>query len=72
MNADPPTPDPAELLPPPPVLRQRLAKAQREVDILSGLLRLAERVSKREGREAGGHATPGDGTPRPTRIGGAQ
>ena len=50
MNADPLPPDPDELLPPAPVLRQRLAKAMRDVDILNGLLRLAERVSERDGR----------------------
>jgi len=50
MNADPLPPDPDELLPPPPVLRQRLAKAMRDVDILNGLLKLAERVSERDGR----------------------
>ena len=49
MNADPPTP---ELLPPTRVLRERLAKAMRDVDILSGLLKLAERVSDRDGRDA--------------------
>lgn len=51
MNADPPTPDLEELLPPPRVLRERLAKAMRDVDILSGLLKLAERVSDRDGRD---------------------
>ena len=52
MNADPPTPDLPELLTPPSVLRERLAKAMRDVDILSGLLKLAERVSDRDGRYA--------------------
>ena len=52
MNADPPTPEFEELLPPTHVLRERLAKAMRDVDILGGLLRLAERVSDRDGRDA--------------------
>ena len=51
MNADPPTPDPVELLPPPRVLRDRLAKALRDVDVLHGLLKLAEKVADRDGRE---------------------
>jgi len=52
MNADPPTPDQPELLPTTRILRERLAKAMRGVDILSGLLKLAERVSDRDGRDA--------------------
>jgi hypothetical protein len=42
--------DPSALLPPPNHLRDRLAKAMRDVDILSGLLKLAERVARRDGR----------------------
>ena len=44
--------DRSELLPPPLELRQRLATAMREVEVLRGLLRLAERVAARDGRPA--------------------
>lgn len=45
-----PTPDPSALLPPPDRLRPLLAKAMRDVEVLSGLLRLSERVTRRDGR----------------------
>src|SRR5262245_55237555 len=44
--------DPAALLPPPRMLRARLARALRDVDILRGLLRLTEAVARRDGRPA--------------------
>jgi hypothetical protein len=45
-------PDPSTLLPPPGMLRARLARALRDVDILRGLLRLSEAVARRDGRQA--------------------
>ena len=53
----PDIPDPAALLPPPAALRERLAHALREVDILRRLLRLAEGVAARDGRSV---ALPSD------------
>jgi len=50
MNADPLPPDPGEPLPPPPVPPPRPAQAMRDVGILTGPLKLAERVSERDGR----------------------
>lgn len=41
-----PSPPTAKLIPPPPELRQRLALALREVDLLRGLIRLAERAAR--------------------------
>lgn len=49
-----PTPDPSDLLPTPDELRIRLAHAQRQVNILSGLLRLAEKVASKDGRPVRG------------------
>jgi hypothetical protein len=46
--------DPSTLLPPPGMLRARLARALRDVDILRGLLRLSESVARRDGRPAVG------------------
>ena len=55
-----PLPDPinpSRLLLPPAALRARLAGALRDVDILRGLLRLAESVARRDG------TAPSSGTP---------
>ena len=47
--------DPSALLPPPHVLRERLSRAMRDVDVLSGLLKLSERVARRDGRPVAPH-----------------
>jgi hypothetical protein len=47
-------------LPPPAILRERLALAMRDVDILAGLLKLSERVTRRDG-----HTTKTPTSPTP-------
>lgn len=42
--------DPHQLIPDPAELRGRLASALREVQILRGLIRLAEQVARADGR----------------------
>jgi hypothetical protein len=54
---------PRELLPPPDQLRSKLAVAMRDVTILAGLLRLAERVERQTGRAVKpGRTVTGEGT----------
>lgn len=49
-----PLPPPsADLLPPPGVLRERLARTLRDAEILRALLRLSEREAKLAGRRPG-------------------
>ncbi len=60
-----PRPDAATLLPPTPVIREQLALALRDVEILRSLLRIAERTYQRDGltsdagsmRQEGGRAS---------------
>lgn len=57
--------EPARLLPPPNLLRQRLAKALRDADILRGLLKLAEGVARRDGHPAEDVPSTPTTAPRP-------
>lgn len=58
--------DPSNYLPQPDRLRPLLAKAMRDVEILAGLLRLSERVARRDGRsvQPDQHDAPRPGTDR--------
>lgn len=44
-------------IPPPHLIRSVVAKKMRELDILNGLLKLSERVAKRDGTPAGAQPT---------------